>query len=33
MKERKVRRCLEQILDAPDTLERIFEILKNQSEY
>lgn len=33
MKERKVRRCLEQILDDPETVERIFEILKNQSEY
>lgn len=33
MKERKVRRCLEHILDDPDTVERIFEILKNQSEY
>lgn len=33
MKERKVRRCLEQVLDSPETVERIFEILKNQSEY
>ena len=33
MKERKVRRCLEQLLNAPSDLERIFEILKNQSEY
>jgi type I restriction enzyme R subunit len=33
MKERKVRRCLEQILDDPDTVERIFDVLKNQSEY
>ncbi|OOY27798.1 restriction endonuclease subunit R [Thioclava sp. L04-15] len=33
MKERKVRRCLEQVLDDPETVERIFEILKNQSEY
>ncbi len=33
MKERKVRRCLEQVLDDPETVERILEILKNQSEY
>lgn len=33
MKERKVRRCLEQVLDDADTVERIFEILKNQHEY
>lgn len=33
MKERKVRRCLEQVLSDPADLERIFEILKNQSEY
>ena len=33
MKERKVRRCLAQILDDPNAVERIFEILKNQSEY
>ncbi len=33
MKERKVRRCLTQVLDDPDAVERIFEILKNQSEY
>ena len=33
MKERKVRRCLEQVLDDPEAVERIFEILKNQSEY
>ncbi|GHE02650.1 restriction endonuclease subunit R [Allgaiera indica] len=33
MKERKVRRGLEQVLDDPDTLERVFEILKNQHEY
>lgn len=33
MKERKVRRCLAQVLDDPETVERIFEILKNQSEY
>ena len=33
MKERKVHRCLEQILDDPDAVEQIFEILKNQHEY
>jgi type I restriction enzyme R subunit len=33
MRERKVWRCVEQVLDDPDTVERIFEILKNQSEY
>ncbi|WP_024350475.1 type I restriction endonuclease subunit R [Aurantimonas coralicida] len=33
MKERKVRRCLAQLLTDPDAVERIFEILKNQSEY
>ncbi|MCV2894746.1 type I restriction endonuclease subunit R [Lentibacter sp. XHP0401] len=33
MKERKVRRCLEQALDDPETVEQIFEVLKNQHEY
>jgi len=33
MRERKVWRCLEQVLDDTETVERIFEILKNQSEY
>lgn len=33
MKERRVRRGLEQVLNDPETVERIFEILKNQSEY
>lgn len=33
MKERRVRRCLEQVLEDPETVERILEILKNQSEY
>lgn len=33
MRERKVWRCLQQILDDPDDLERVFEILKNQNEY
>ncbi|WP_371154106.1 hypothetical protein [Jannaschia sp. 2305UL9-9] len=33
MRERKVRRCLEQVLEDPDAVERIFEVLKNQGEY
>lgn len=33
MKERKVRRCLEQVLDDPEAVERIYEILKSHSEY
>jgi len=33
MRERKVRRCLEHVLDDTETLERVFEILKNQDEY
>ncbi len=33
MRERKVWRCLEQVLDDAKTVERIFEILKNQNEY
>ncbi|OAJ68804.1 MULTISPECIES: type I restriction endonuclease subunit R [Gluconobacter] len=33
MRERRVRRCLEQVLDDPATVEQIFEILKNQNEY
>ncbi len=33
MRERKVRRCLEHVLDDPDAVEGIFEVLKNQNEY
>ncbi|MEP2186655.1 MAG: hypothetical protein ABJI78_28635, partial [Roseibium sp.] len=33
MRERKVRRCLEHVLDDPDAVEGIYEVLKNQSEY
>lgn len=33
MRERKVWRCLEAVIDDPNAVERIFEILKNQSEY
>jgi len=33
MKERKVRRSLEAVLHDPGVVDRIFEILKNQSEY
>lgn len=33
MRERKVWRCLEQVLHDPNAVERVFEILKNQSEY
>lgn len=33
MKERKVLRSLQQVLGNQETVERIFEILKNQSEY
>ena len=33
MKERKVRRCLEQVLDDPEAVERVFDILQNHHEY
>ncbi|WP_299561868.1 hypothetical protein [uncultured Sulfitobacter sp.] len=33
MKERKVQRCLERILDDPDAVVQVFEFLKNQHEY
>ena len=33
MRERRVRRCLEQVLYDPAIVEQIFEILKNQNEY
>jgi len=33
MKERKVRRCLERVLDEQQIVERIFEILRHQIEY
>jgi len=33
MRERKVRRCLEQVLNDPETMEQIFNVLKNQHEY
>lgn len=33
MKERKVRRCIEHVLNDPEDAERIFELLKNRSEY
>ena len=33
MRERKVRRCLEQILNDPETVAHIFNIFKNQNEY
>lgn len=33
MKERKIQRCLEQILNDADLVNRIFEILENQHEY
>lgn len=33
MRERKVWRCLEQVLNDASAVERVFEILKNQNEY
>ncbi len=33
IKEREVKKAIKKHLDSPEDLERIFEIVKNQSEY